>query len=108
MEPRVRRMVDGLSYPEFLPPSGRSILDSELNLWVEDFRTTSEAPADWSVFDPDGVWLGRVTLPEGLEIYEIGADYVLGRWLDGMEVEHIRVYDLSKDPRALPLIPESI
>ncbi len=63
---------------------------------MEEFRTSSEAPADWSVFDPEGVWLGRVTLPEGLEIFEIGADYILGRWRDEFEVEYIMVYELVK------------
>ena len=33
-----------------------------------------------------------------LFVLEIGADYVLGRWLDEMEVEHIRVYRLSRGP----------
>jgi len=55
-----------------------------------------DEPANWSVFAPDGVWLGRVTLPSGLEVYEIGSDYILGRSMDEMDVERILVYELVK------------
>jgi hypothetical protein len=96
VEPRVRRMIDELPYPDVIPPYGMTVLDSEMNLWVEEFRVTESDPADWSVFDDEGVWLGRVTLPKGLEIYEIGADYILGRSLDELDVERIEVYQLMK------------
>jgi len=96
VEPRVRRMIAELPYPAALPPYGQTVLDSEINLWVEDFRATEDDPADWSVFDSEGIWLGRVTLPTGLEVYEIGADYVLGRTLDELEVERIEVYEIVK------------
>ena len=33
----------------------------------------------WTVFDPVGRILGFVETPDGLEIYEIGEDYILGR-----------------------------
>ena len=95
-EPRVIRMIEALPYPEFLPPYGLTMLDSEMNLWVEEFRVTEDDPPDWSVFDPEGVWLGRVTLPAGLEVYEIGSDYILGRSLDEMDVERIEVFQLLK------------
>jgi hypothetical protein len=49
------------------------------------------------VFDPEGVWLGTVEVPPGLRIYEIGPDYMLGRWDDELGVEHIRSYRLIKD-----------
>lgn len=96
VEPRVLRMVDALPYPEFLPPYVRTILDSEMNLWVERFRVTEDDPPDWSLFDPEGVWLGSVTLPEGLTVYEIGSDYILGRVLDELEVEHVKVFEIIK------------
>lgn len=51
----------------------------------------------WSLgFDPEGAWLGRVALPMGLDVYEIGSDYILGRSMDKVEVERILVYELVK------------
>ena len=49
-----------------------------------------------SVFDRRGIWLGDVTLPAGLTVYEIGSYYVLGSWQDEIEVEHVRLYELVK------------
>ena len=97
VEPRVIRMIEALSYPEFLPPYGRTMLDSEMNLWVQEFRATEDDPSDWSVFDAEGVWLGQVTVPEGLKVYEIGSDYILGRSMDEMDVERIEVFQLVKN-----------
>ncbi|HSJ26393.1 MAG TPA: hypothetical protein VK929_17060 [Longimicrobiales bacterium] len=50
----------------------------------------------WSVFDPDGRWLGTVTMPIDLDVRMIGADYVLGVWKDAMEVEYVRLHRLIK------------
>jgi hypothetical protein len=97
VEPRVIRMIEELPYPDFPPPYGKTVLDSEMNLWAEEFRVSEDQPAHWSVFDPRGVWLGRVTLPRGLEVYEIGTDYILGRAMDELEVERVLVYELRKD-----------
>ena len=39
--------------------------------------------------------LGDVTLPAGLEVYEIGTDYALGRWQDATEVDYIHQHALA-------------
>lgn len=97
VEPRVMRMIAELPYPEVLPPYGTTLADSEGNLWVEEFRMSAEEPCEWSVFDADGVWLGRLTLPDGLEVFEIGSDYILGKRIDELEVEHVDLYELVKE-----------
>lgn len=96
VDPRVMRMIDALPYPQFLPPYRAVEVDSEGNLWAEDFPVPGDTVAHWSVFDPEGTWLGKVALPSDLEVYEIGPDYLLGRTLDELEVERIRVYELIK------------
>jgi YD repeat-containing protein len=96
VEPRVIRMLEALPYPELLPAFRHAVLDSELNLWAEEFPVTEADPSVWSVFDPRGIWLGRVILPPGLDVYEIGADYVLGEVKDEMDVERILVYELIR------------
>ena len=49
------------------------------------------------MFDPEGVWLGPVTLPGRLQIVEIGPDYVLGTTRDELGVESVVMYDLDRD-----------
>ncbi len=61
----------------------RFLEDSEENLWVADHNPEYThlhwpPPDRWTVFDPDGRWLGSVETPAGLAITEIGEDYVLG------------------------------
>ena len=48
------------------------------------------------MFDPEGIWLGRVLLPADFDPYEIGADYVLGRRRDSLNVETIQVLRLVR------------
>jgi hypothetical protein len=48
------------------------------------------------VFDPDGRMLGQVVLPSGLDVKQIGDDFVLAVWRDEYEVEHVRMYELRK------------
>ena len=50
----------------------------------------------WTVFDARGRFLGDVTMPAGFTPFEIGADYVLGRWMDDLDVEYVHVYALDK------------
>ena len=50
----------------------------------------------WHVFSPEGELLGRVATPLGLEVHEIGADYLLGVELDELEVSFVRRYPLAR------------
>ena len=68
------------------------------NLWVEEFKLpgAEENGKLWTVFDPDGRALGFVETPEDLAIFEIGADYVLGRVTDALDVETIQMWNLTR------------
>ena len=69
------------------------------HLWVEDYEAPGEEVDGvlWTVFDPEGRVLGFVDTPEGLEIYEIGADYILGKTEDEeFGVESVQVWRLAR------------
>lgn len=83
-------------------------VDSEDNLWVEEFDTERLGQGRFSVFRSDGVWLGHVDLPNGLPEtrgglfqpwLDIGPDYVLGVWVDELGVEQVRLYSINKGQR---------
>lgn len=93
-----RTLLDRMPFPSTMPAYGSFIVDKEGNLWVEEWRRPGEDQPRWRVFDGDGVFLGAVETPVRFRIFEIGADYLLGRWADELDVEHIRVYSLIKDP----------
>ncbi len=85
-----------ITFPETMPAYGRVLLDREGNIWVEEYRRPSDDTPRWTVFTSSGRLLGTLTTPTGLWIYDIGDDYILGRWMDELDVEHVQLYQLSK------------
>jgi len=41
-------------------------------------------------------WLEKNGFPEGFQVFEIGTDYVLGVATDELDVEHVRMYGLTR------------
>lgn len=103
---QVRQTMGDIPLPEKLPAFATLMTDALDHLWVEEFRIldgefeipgqeTSEGPL-WTVFDPDGHVLGFVETPPDLRIYEIGADYLLGRATDTLGVEYVQLWKLER------------
>src|SRR5690606_36250403 len=92
-------MMDAMPYPETFPAYQQLATDPAGNLWVEEYRRPGDDQPRWTVFDPSGQMLGTVDMPSGFTSVEIGNDYVLGIWKDEFDVEHVRLYGLTK-PRA--------
>jgi len=96
----VRRENHAVPVAEHLPALDSVMVDALDHLWVREF----ESPADvapgvlWTVFDPEGHVLGFVETPEGLNIYEIGGNYLLGHALTGLEVESVQLWSLDRRP----------
>lgn len=68
--------------PKILPPYRELLVDSDDNLWVRDYARTGANNVTWTTFDKNGKQLSEVVMPDALEVYEIGKDYVLGRFID--------------------------
>jgi hypothetical protein len=78
-------------------PAYRGImLDRGGNLWVEEYRRPGDRVPRWTVFSAEGEFLGTLAVPERFAVHDIGDDYVLGRWADDMDIEHVRMYELVK------------
>ena len=107
---RFKRFAAELQFVEELPPFSKLQVDRTDHLWVQQYETWEDAPdrwgpvaiytdprpTTWDVFNPDGGWLGRLTLPGSFAPLEIGADYVAGLWRDADDVEYVRFYRLLK------------
>ena len=50
----------------------------------------------WDILDPEGRWLGTIQTPTRLTIFEIGSDYVLGRYRDELDIEKVRLHTLHR------------
>lgn len=93
-----------LVFADTLPAFVGLVVSTDEHLWVrlptnstELERTPERISTNrWSVFDPEGRWLGTVSTPPDLEIRLIGSDYVLGVWKDTLGVEYVRLHRLIK------------
>lgn len=91
------RLLDDVPAADLFPAYSQLVMDTDGNFWLAAYeRPNREGPPLWTVIDSAGRWLGEVALPENLEVWEIGADYVLGVFDDELGVEHVRKYRLIK------------
>ena len=68
------------------------------HLWVAEFKLPDARYEGtlWTVFDPDGSALGFAETPDGFRVFEIGADYILGRTIDELGVEYVQFLELHR------------
>ena len=93
-----------LTFADTLPAFVEVLATRDGSVWARlpaRLRDLVDDPAhlstdDWTVFDPDGRWLGTVTTPPQLQVREIGADYVLGVWRDSLDVPYVHMHRLIK------------
>jgi len=90
------RTMPELPLPENYPAYSRFLIGARGSLWVENYRPFDRGDHLWSVFAPDGVWLGEVEVPATFQITDIGEDYVLGVFLDELDEQSIRMYGLRR------------
>jgi hypothetical protein len=91
-----RRQFAILPHRDTLPAFSRVLVDGEGNVWMEEFRINLAAAAAWSVFDPNGRWLGRAETPAGLKVMLIAGGSVVGVTRDDVGVERVAVHPLVR------------
>jgi hypothetical protein len=68
---------------------------------VQDYPRGKATSVSWSVFDPRGREIAAAELPVHLEVYEIGDDYVLGRFMDPDEsIPQVKMFRLHRGERS--------
>lgn len=90
------RALEKAPFPKQKPAFGRMLVDGTGALWLSAPLNPPASASTWTVFAPDGTWLGTVTTPEGLRVDEIGMDYVLGMYRQQHGEERVRVYPLVR------------
>ncbi|MXW18423.1 MAG: hypothetical protein F4X60_14245 [Gemmatimonadetes bacterium] len=93
-----RKLYESVPVAENMPAFTSVMVDRRNHLWVEEYELPGEErPGSlWTVFDAQGRVLGFVETPDGLEIFEIGEDYILGLWRDELEVEYVQMWELVR------------
>lgn len=92
-----RRLRETIPHRSTLPALTRLRVDRRDNLWIRAYVPPDATSAEWSVFDPEGHWLGVVEIPAELEVLEIGDDYLLAKTVDPTDdVERVVLHRLRK------------
>jgi len=92
MVQQMRDAVTEAEYPATLPLLTELTGDGTGNIWVQELAAPGTQVRHYAVFDADGAFLGRVTLPEGLRPTWIDATHVVGVWTDADGLQHVRSY----------------
>ena len=92
----IRKRWEDVPVAPTLPAYDAMAVDRSGNLWVREYEIPGAAERTWSVFTVEGTWLGDVAFPDRFSPLEIGDDYVLGRYGDELDVEHIQLWELAK------------
>lgn len=93
---RYRRMYEEEAhFGSRVPLFERAFGDGDDRLWVAESPwplAAGDPTRRWSVFSPEGAWLGDLEAPEGLRILDSRGDRVLGVWFDELDVPHVQVH----------------
>lgn len=96
----VEREYAAVEFPKTKSNVSALIVDSEGLIWLRAPASSGALSVPWQVFHPNGELRATVMLPEPLEIFEIGVDYVLGRELHAdAGVPLLRQYRLNRAVR---------
>ncbi len=79
-----------------VPAFENILVDDDGNLWVQEYPLQFGDPQRWTVFARNGELLGTMEMPPSFQPYHVGSDFVLGRFQDESDVEHVRLYALIK------------
>lgn len=96
-----RRAVEALyrqgpAPPEWVPTHTRLVEGPDGTVWIQHYHFDWEPEGRWDVLDRTGRWLGTVAMPAGHWLYRAGADYVLARHRDELDVEHVTLHRLRR------------
>lgn len=106
---RLEAEMEAMSFADFFPAYLRIRVGSDGTIWVREYPAPDEidfenstrhgfaGKPNWTVFSPEGHWLGTVALPNGFTIHEIHPDLVLGVWRDDLDVQYVRAYQVIRD-----------
>ena len=89
---------DRLPAPDSIPNIDHLVVDDPGAVWVASYQADPTVPRLYHVYDPVEGFLARVTMPPGLEVLEIGTDYVLGLTRDNLDVERVVLHALDRSP----------
>jgi hypothetical protein len=83
--------------PKSLPATRDLLVDALGLVWVQSYPSAGQRAVTWTVFRPTGAVVARVSLPVGLEVFEIGRDYLLAQVInEDTSVPEVHLYPVAR------------
>lgn len=95
--PGIRALWSSYAMPATKPAYSRLVVDAAGDLWIGEYARRPATARQWRVFDPEGRWLGVVTVPPDFRITWIDEAGVLGVVRDSLDVERVSLYRLNRE-----------
>jgi len=94
---RTERMREVTPVAEEFPATFLLQVATDGRLWVQSYpRPRSRDSVTWWVFDEEGRMLAVAAIPMTFMITDIGDDVVLGVERDSLDIEHVRLYGITR------------
>ncbi len=86
----IRDFFDQMIAVDSLPAYDDFVVSRDGSIWANHLAHPDDVPddaypslashetSDWTVFDPDGRWLGTMALPDDFDLHDVGPNWVLG------------------------------
>jgi len=103
--PAALRGFSALSLPKTKPAYSDLLVSADGFVWTREYQNIwaerraapgNREPSEWTVFGPDGRWLGSILIPARFVVFEIGPDFVLGLGRDDLDVQHVQLLRLNR------------
>ena len=96
IQPQLQRFFAAVPVPDRAPAFSMLLVDDLQHLWAEQYSLPGSVGSQWSIFSPVGRWLGNLSTPDGLELLDVGEDFLLGVHRDDLQVERVQLYRLDR------------
>lgn len=107
--------------PDAMPMVAEALFDDNDFAWLREYDTRDaisfaaaydDRPRQWHVFDAEGLYLGRVSVPAALRVDAIADTALVGVWTDTDGIESVRTYRIlsriAERPEQPPPDPQGI
>lgn len=90
------RSLAEMNMPDSVPAYSSILVDSDGNAWVGEYRFDIRSAQQFLVFDADGRFTGRASMPPSLRVMAIRDGRVWGRHTDDLGVEYVVAHVLEE------------
>ena len=90
------RVYEEMPMPERRPGIREIKTGQDGTIWVSSWPQEPRPQVPFRVFNGDGDLIGRLNVPEQLNVTAIRAERLIGIWTDSLDVESIRVYRIGR------------